>query len=147
MSSEIEQPPFPSAPVTTLSANVILQPPLSRPGIGPGIVIFLPKPDRVGISSNAAEIYDPEPPTKWAKEGFAVVAITDFDGLVVEDVLKEALNSLQSLDKVDVKDKFAVIGGRFVSSDYQETKFTIFNQYTSLDLSVPFLRLPPRNLA
>ena len=117
MSAEIE-PPFTS---TTLSANVILQPPLSLPGMGRGIVIFLPNPDRVGVSSNSAERHDPEPPTKWAKEGFAVVAITDFDGLGVEDVLKQALDSLQGLDEVKVKDKFAVIGGRFVLSDHQNT--------------------------
>lgn len=98
---------------STLSSSLVLQPPVLDLGISSGVVIFLPNADRVGVSSNATKTLDPEPLTKWTKEGFAVVAVTDFDGLVAEEALKQGLDALQGLDKV-VKDKFAVIGGRFL---------------------------------
>lgn len=107
-----EQPvPLPSAPLVTLGPNSVLQPPLSRRGTGPGLVIFLPQPDKVVISSrDAAKPLDPEPIQKWAEEGFAVVGITASEDLAIEELLKQGLDALQGLDKVDTKDKFAVIG-------------------------------------
>lgn len=110
--SEEEQPvPLPSAAPITLNNNAVLQPPLSRRGTGPGIMIYLPQPDQVTPSTRTAKPLDPEPVTKWAEEGFAVVSVTYSEGISVEETLKQGLDALQGLDQVDVKDKFAVICG------------------------------------
>ncbi|KAF8974724.1 hypothetical protein BDZ97DRAFT_1775139 [Flammula alnicola] len=105
-----EQPvPLPSAPIVSLSENVVIQPPLSCRGTGPGVILFLPDPGRVTLSSNTSKPLDPEPVNKWAEEGFAVVGVTASEGLSVEQTLKQGLDALQALDAVDIKDKFAVI--------------------------------------
>jgi len=101
---------------TKLNDNVILQPPLSRPS-GSGTVIFLPNRDRIGLEPVPAKPGHADPQTKWAEEGYTVVAVTDYDGLVVEDVLKQALDALQAHDKVDVKDKCAVVGERLLLNE------------------------------
>lgn len=102
------------SPAITLSENIVLQPPLSQP-VGAGILIFLPSPDRFRLNPTSTTTSDPDPLVKWAKEGFAVVAVTDYDGLAVAETLKQGLNALNNLEIVSVKDKFAVIGERFSS--------------------------------
>jgi carboxymethylenebutenolidase len=109
-----EQPiPLPNAALIQISSNIVLQPPLSRRGTGPGIVIFLPDPVHLVLADqNASKPLDPDPITKWAEEGFAVVAIASSDEVPsVTLVLKEALAALQALEQVDIKQKFAVVGG------------------------------------
>ena len=101
---------LPSAPRITLSAHVVLQPPLSRRSTGPGLVIFLPKPDRIVLNSSASKPLDPQPVSKWAEEGFAVVGVTASEDLSPEGSLEQGLDALQALDTVDIKDKFGVIG-------------------------------------
>jgi carboxymethylenebutenolidase len=103
-----EEPvPLPSAPLVTLSPNAVLQPPLSRRGTGPGVVLFLPN----AVSSvETKALLDPEPVCKWAEEGFAVVGITVSESLSIDQHLQQALDALQALDQVDIKQKFAVIG-------------------------------------
>jgi carboxymethylenebutenolidase len=104
-----EEPvPLPSAPSVSLSPNVILQPPLSRRGIGPGVILVLP--DHVDLSSGTTKPLDPEPVTKWAEEGFAVVGVTATGSISIDQVLQQGLDALQALDQVDIKDRFAVIG-------------------------------------
>ena len=108
--SEEEQPlPLPSAQSINLSENVVLQPPLSRRGNGPGIVIILPSQDSALPSDNTRAL-DPKPLIKWAEEGFSIASVTSVDSASIEQVLKQCLDALQDLDQVDVKDKFAVIG-------------------------------------
>jgi len=102
-----EQPiPLPSAPLITLSPNAVLQPPLSRRGTGPGVILFLPNT----ISSAESKPLDPEPVNKWAEEGFAVVGVTVSKSLSIDQVLQQALDALEALDQVDIKQNFAVIG-------------------------------------
>lgn len=104
-----EEPvPLPSAPSVSLSPNVVLQPPLSRRGIGPGVILVLP--DHVALSSGTTKPLDPEPVTKWAEEGFAVVGVTAAGSISIDQVLQQGLDALQALDQVDIKDKFGVIG-------------------------------------
>ncbi|KAF9481987.1 NTF2-like protein [Pholiota conissans] len=101
-----EQPvPLPSAPLVALGSNLVLQPPLTRHGIGPGLIVFLP--DLTSV--NQTKSLDPEPVAKWAEEGFAVVGVTASEGLSVENALKQGLDVLQTLDQVDIQDKFGVI--------------------------------------
>jgi len=111
-----EQPvALPSAPLVDLSENIQLQPPLTRRGHGPGLIVFLP----VEIPSNSTtksdsqprtESLDPEPVQKWAEEGFAVVGIKYGADLDLGESLKRAVDALTDLPEVDVKDKIGVIG-------------------------------------
>jgi carboxymethylenebutenolidase len=110
-----EQPvPLPNAALIQISSDIVLQPPLSRRGTGPGIIIFLPDSTHLVLADqSAAKPLDPDPITKWAEEGFAVVAITGTSSNEVPSTaqaLKEALKALQALEQVDIKQKFAVIG-------------------------------------
>lgn len=76
-SSENERaaPPLPSAPEERISAQCVLQPPLTRRrGRGPGLILLLPQ--QVTPSTGSEKLLDPDPPQKWAEEGFVVLAIT-----------------------------------------------------------------------
>ncbi|KAH8814788.1 hypothetical protein DL96DRAFT_1698614 [Flagelloscypha sp. PMI_526] len=104
-------PPLPSAipvPIPGSGDQAILQAPLSRKGTGPGLILFLPEGD-VGKSSSPTTL-DPPPIQKWAEEGFAVLALSP--GLASLDSPLAGLKSLESLDN---KEKFAVIGMYYCS--------------------------------
>ena len=110
-----EQPvPHPNATLIQISSDIVLQQPLSRRGFGPGIIIFLPDTAHLVLADQStAKPLDPDPTTKWAEEGFSVVAITGTSSDRVPSAakaLREALEALQALEQVDIKQKFAVIG-------------------------------------
>ncbi|TFK74452.1 hypothetical protein BDN72DRAFT_955784 [Pluteus cervinus] len=73
-----EQPlDLPSAPATSIRPGVILQPPLTRRGVGPALFIVLPPENSTGPPhAQGRKPLDPEPVQKWAEEGFNVVGIT-----------------------------------------------------------------------
>jgi carboxymethylenebutenolidase len=103
---------LPSSPLITLGApNTTLQPPLSRRGHGPGILMFLPPSSVVPpMSAPGKKSLDPAPQMKWAEEGFAVTAITCEPVMdQIQEALRICIDALVACDKVDVKDKFAVI--------------------------------------
>ncbi|KAF8514973.1 hypothetical protein JB92DRAFT_2811096 [Gautieria morchelliformis] len=105
-----EQPvPLPSAPLVTLAPSIVLQPPLSRRGHGPGLIVFLPSLDPQVDSPRARKLLDPAPVQKWAEEGFAVVGITSGGDLTVEEGLRLAVAALAKQDEVDIKDKIGVL--------------------------------------
>jgi carboxymethylenebutenolidase len=113
-----EQPvPLPSAPRLSLGNNIVLQPPLTRRGTGPGLIVFLPSSNSIEPRQDAKVSLDPEPVQKWAEEGFAVVGVADD---TVSDSMKTGIAALQDLDEVDVKDKFGV-AGHLLSQDRYET--------------------------
>lgn len=99
---------LPSAPIRRLGDNLVLQPPLSRRGSGPGLVLVLPA--SITKTTVSPLPLDPEPVLKWAEEGFAVAAITPSKDIDARQTLNQALDALQALETVDVKDKFAIIG-------------------------------------
>ena len=106
-----EQPvPLPSAPLVTLGPNVVLQPPLSRRGHGPGLIAFLPSLDTHAEDDTRRKPLDPEPVQKWAEEGFAVVGIACGSNSNVKTALNVAVAALVKLDKVDIKDKVGILG-------------------------------------
>lgn len=100
---------LPSAPRVTLAPNVFLQPPLSRRGTGPGLVLFLPD---ISFAPGESKPLDPEPILKWAEEGFAVVGVIspERESSSIEQSLTLAVDALAALNEVDIKDKFGVIG-------------------------------------
>jgi carboxymethylenebutenolidase len=67
-SSSAPQPPPPRAKSPYLS----LQPPLSRRGKGPGLILVL---DHYALIEWSEGCVDPPPLQKWAEEGFAVVQV------------------------------------------------------------------------
>lgn len=111
---------LPSAPVVTLGANASLQPPLSRRGHGPGVIVV----DAGLPDSTVEKSLDPAPQKKWAEEGYAVVRVTfPKDGAGdgawdVESALDKAADALVELDTCDTKDKFALVGKNFGACHY-----------------------------
>lgn len=106
-----EQPvPLPSAPLQIVSEtpSIVLQPPLTRRGTGPGLIVTLP-PSLALQANPKGKPLDPEPVQKWAEEGFTVVGITATE-TELEDAVVKALDALAGLEEVDIKDKVAVLG-------------------------------------
>jgi carboxymethylenebutenolidase len=109
--------PLPSAPSVPLAPNVSLQPPLSRRGHGPGIIIIDPDYKLPDLPSALlpSENIDPPPQYKWAEEGYAVVRVSirmdvgpdDWDA---QSTLGKATEALSNLEECDVKDKFVLVG-------------------------------------
>lgn len=83
-----QAPPLPSAPLQRVSDTISLQPPLSRRGYGPGLIVLLP--EHVEPSSRPKKPLDPEPVQKWAEEGLAVVGVTVTDKTIAS--LDQALH-------------------------------------------------------
>ncbi|CAA7259479.1 unnamed protein product [Cyclocybe aegerita] len=147
-SPDEEPVPLPSGPRIVIDANTVLQFPLSRKGKGPGVVLFLPSTDHLVLSTTNTKRLDPEPTTKWAEEGFGVMAITGSEGLVVERRLKEGLNALQNTSHVDFKDKFAVIVydsklvsavSKAVSQEPRVVAFVGYGSFASPSCTLPIL--------
>lgn len=55
-----------------ISPHLLLQPPLSRRGRGPGLILIL---DHYALVEKSEKHLDPPPLQKWAEEGFAVVQL------------------------------------------------------------------------
>ena len=69
---------------------IIIQPPLTRSGSGPGL--FILRPAGFADWQGQNQTLDPEPLQKWAEEGFAVAQIT----LDAQNSTTEAIASLVS---------------------------------------------------
>lgn len=104
--------PLPSAPSQRIPPNVVLQPPLSRRGHGPGIILILPEENEAGCSSTTL---DPRPLQKWAEEGYAVVEIriTQNDGTSIRSLLQVGMEALKSLPQCEFEDVIGLIGNLF----------------------------------
>ncbi|KAI0404719.1 hypothetical protein F4802DRAFT_597893 [Xylaria palmicola] len=127
MAGEEETPvSLPSAAVVQLAGNATLQPPLTRRGHGPGLIIIVPRdPHDSGsgeqkaksdeVYSQSPEVLDPLPRKKWAEEGYAVVQLILGDGKGgegawdTEMALGQAIDVLRGREECDVKDQFGLI--------------------------------------
>jgi len=67
--------------------KISLQPPLSRFGKGPGLLVLVPKDYKSRSSTDITKTLDPEPQQKWAEEGFAVVEVKVDPATVEEDCM------------------------------------------------------------
>ncbi|PKS12745.1 hypothetical protein jhhlp_000953 [Lomentospora prolificans] len=109
--------PLPSAPAVQLAPNVSLQPPLSRRGHGPGLVVIDPGYEVADKPSAEppSETLDPAPQYKWAEEGYAVVRLVVSKGAsegswnLKEGALQKVIDALIKLEECDIKDKFALL--------------------------------------
>ncbi|OJD10116.1 hypothetical protein AJ78_08740 [Emergomyces pasteurianus Ep9510] len=101
---------LPSAPPTQLGPNLTLQPPLSRRGHGPGLLLVLS--DNIALDKTK-ETVDPPPVLKWAEEGYAVVEVripaSATAGSSAPSAVRQGLEALKELAECDVKDKFGLI--------------------------------------
>ena len=106
---------LPEAPLVTLSSNVVLQPPRTRRGTGPGMIIILPPASAFEASTRPIKPIDPEPVLKCAEEGFAVVGVTpSTEGWSIPEAFSKGLDALLALKELDTKDKFTVTGPSLV---------------------------------
>lgn len=102
-----EEPvPLPSAKPFQVSESITIQPPLSRRGHGPGLILLVP----AGLDLNGhSKTLDPPPLQKWAEEGYAVAQITLAEGGELKARLDEALEALKELKECDADEKMGLI--------------------------------------
>ncbi|OAR01954.1 hypothetical protein LLEC1_04880 [Akanthomyces lecanii] len=111
MYADISRPPapLPSAQLQKLQTGISLQPPLTRRGSGPGLIIL-----------TTADEYDecvthhddaPTPVLKWAEEGYTVVQVSAavIASSSAEHIFSVAMNALQGCDACQPKDKVGVV--------------------------------------
>lgn len=98
---------LPSAPVIQAAPSVAIQPPLSRAGKGPGLIILIDQESAAKASTNSI---DPAPLQKWAEESF-VVAQMDLSKLdkSFEETLSDTILFVKELDSFDGNEKFGLI--------------------------------------
>ncbi|KAI0517059.1 hypothetical protein F5B22DRAFT_145188 [Xylaria bambusicola] len=130
MANQEETPvPLPSAPIIQLAGSATLQPPLTRRGYGPGLVVITPgdppspskgapKDGQEGSNESGdskAKTLDPMPQKKWAEEGYAVVQLTpeggkqEDEGWDVTAAFNQAIEALEKLETCNVKERFGLI--------------------------------------
>ncbi|TGJ81882.1 hypothetical protein E0Z10_g6903 [Xylaria hypoxylon] len=122
--------PLPSAPIVQLAGNATLQPPLTRRGYGPGLIVITPG-DPPSLSETVPIIgqqetdnesdsrdfktLDPLPQKKWAEEGYAVVQLNFGDRQQgkeewdINTALDKAIEALRGLEACNVRDRFGLI--------------------------------------
>ncbi|TKA25680.1 hypothetical protein B0A50_05775 [Salinomyces thailandicus] len=100
--------PLPSAPPRSISLSITIQPPLSRRGHGPALLLVVPAELDVNASPKTL---DPPPLQKWAEEGFAVaqIQVVEDSGSLFQDDVKAALKSLAELNECDKSDSVGLI--------------------------------------
>ena len=99
---------LPSAKQIAISSNIVIQPPLTRQGNGPGLILIVP----FGLDLNGHEkTLDPPPLQKWAEEGYAVAQITlaEGEGSKLQTYLKQASDGLAQLKECDSTEEMGLI--------------------------------------
>ncbi|KAI4753572.1 hypothetical protein E4T52_14283 [Aureobasidium sp. EXF-3400] len=111
-----ESLPLPSAPAIKASSSVTIQPPLSRAGKGPGLIILI---DQESATEASTESIDPPSLQKWAEESF-VVAQIDLRKIdkSFEETLSDTLLLIKDLDSFDGNEKFGLIS--YLSSSHTD---------------------------
>ncbi|KAI0424345.1 hypothetical protein F5Y09DRAFT_324606 [Xylaria sp. FL1042] len=127
MADKEEAPvPLPSAPIIQLAGSATLQPPLTRRGYGPGLIIITPgdplspsvpkgqQEGSDGPGSQDIKTLDPLPQKKWAEEGYSVVQIDPSGnqgegGWDIATALSQAIEALEKLEACNVDDRFGLI--------------------------------------
>lgn len=110
MYADITKPPaaLPTAQLQMLREDVLLLPPLSRRGHGPGLIILTEKlVEPLHVSEGT-----PSPLIKWAEEGYTVAQLhlSAFEGRSSEDILNETVAALNRCEKCEPKGKIGLVG-------------------------------------
>ncbi|KAH8599913.1 dienelactone hydrolase [Bisporella sp. PMI_857] len=122
---DIEETPvhLPSAPAVQIAQNITLQPPLTRRGHGPGLIIVLP--DNFKLVDGPSPL-DPQPMQKWAEEGYSVLQIrvpNDPPSWNFTSDLERGVTALEQLPSCDDKGSYGCIGGLLHRSYFTVTDF------------------------
>lgn len=97
----------PSAPLVPVTPQLSIQPPLSRRGHGPGLVLVVSA--TLDLSRHEKTL-DPPPQQKWAEEGYAVAQILVNDGASgIAEQLGTAIAELGKLPEC-IGDKYGLVG-------------------------------------
>ncbi|KAK3354012.1 hypothetical protein B0T25DRAFT_545828 [Lasiosphaeria hispida] len=98
---------LPNAPCVEATRNISIQPPLSRRGTGPGLILIVS--DDLNLRGHDKTL-DPPPLQKWAEESYAVGQILVGDDLSgLSEQLGVVLNELEKLPQCTSTDKVGVI--------------------------------------
>ncbi|BGP19996.1 hypothetical protein JCM10213_006773 [Rhodosporidiobolus nylandii] len=113
--------PMPSAEVISLAPNVQIQPPLSRRGHGPGLLVVVPESaglaqvEEENGTATEQKPLDPMPLVKWAEEGYAVLQVEYVEDAKLKDgewgierVLEDGVRWLTEMDEC-TSDKLGLI--------------------------------------
>lgn len=99
--AESERPvALPSAAPLVLASNTTLQPPLSRRGTGPGLILLVPADPSAAPPAGWKTPLDPSPLLKWSEEGFCVLqmVVSALDGAWgLPRVLEEGVKAIEAL--------------------------------------------------
>ncbi|OAA64021.1 LEA domain protein [Cordyceps fumosorosea ARSEF 2679] len=111
MYADISQPPapLPSAPLQRLATGISLQPPLTRRGFGPGLIILTTGDEYDEEVTHRDDA--PTPVLKWAEEGYAVVQISAaaIASSGAEKASSVAVQALNRCDACKPKDKVGIV--------------------------------------
>lgn len=100
---------LPAALLVVLGENVVLQPPLSRRGHGPGLILV--RPSEYARCQQRNDSLDPEPLQKWAEEGYSVVQITLDPDFSNPGHLSQLVNrGIDALVSCSSNDSFGLLG-------------------------------------
>lgn len=109
-STATEPLPLPSAPSVRISEIITIQPPLSRRGRGPALILLSDNPT---LLVTDGETLDPPPLRKWAEEGFAVAQVALSEANDISADVTEAINTLERLGSWDESPEIGVISKLF----------------------------------
>ena len=122
-------PSAPRVPLHPSAPYIELQPPLSRRGHGPGVLVFLaPHPPD---GTRKAETLDPEPVMKWAEEGYAVVGVRteSHSREEVDKAFEVGIKALMDCNECTKKDKLAVMGEFQICHSLHMLDYSIIRRY------------------
>ena len=115
MNKEETPVPLPSTASIEVSSSITIQPPLTRRGHGPGLILLVP--EIIPLVEGSYSL-DPPPLQKWAEEGYVVLQIKipgSLTGWDVSNEVKRGVKALESLPECDKKGKYGCIGEYFFS--------------------------------
>ncbi|KAM3511328.1 hypothetical protein MY11210_005001 [Beauveria gryllotalpidicola] len=111
MYADIGKPPapLPCGRLQKLTSGISLQPPLTRRGLGPGLILLTTVHEYDEDRSHRDDA--PTPVIKWAEEGYAVVQISAaaIESLGAEQVFFVAMAALGSCDACQPKEKIGLV--------------------------------------
>ncbi|KAI5240675.1 hypothetical protein E4T43_05916 [Aureobasidium subglaciale] len=100
--------PLPSAPIISISSSVVIQPPLSRLGKGPALILLI---DQESASKSPTDSIDPPPLQKWAEESFVVgqIDVTRLSTKSFKATLSDIIKHIKDHASYDGNEKFGLI--------------------------------------
>ncbi|EGX90353.1 LEA domain protein [Cordyceps militaris CM01] len=113
MYANISDPPapLPCAQLQKLTSGISLQPPLTRRGSGPGLLLLVSRHEYDEDVTHRDDA--PTPVLKWAEEGYAVVQISaaamEASGAAAEQAFSLAMEALERCESCQPKDAVGVV--------------------------------------